>query len=104
MSQKRKMLIIYLDETDRYGEMPAYEAVVRKLLQLHIAGATAMAGIMGFGSHHLVHRKRLLGVADDRPITITAIDEEEKIRSVIPQIRHIIPEGLIALMDVEIME
>ncbi|MEI9899574.1 MAG: DUF190 domain-containing protein [Hyphomicrobium sp.] len=27
-------------------------------------------GVMGYGKHHQVHRKHLLGVADDRPVTV----------------------------------
>jgi uncharacterized protein len=104
MSQPRKMLVIYLDETDKYRTVPAYEAVVRKLLQLDIAGATVLAGIMGFGSHHQMHRKHLLGVPDDRPVVITAIDEEEKLRNAVPQIRPMIPEALMIFMEIEVME
>ena len=52
-----------------------YEAIVRRLRQLGIAGATAQAGIMGFGSHGKVHRKRLFGVSDDRPVMITVVDQ-----------------------------
>ena len=99
MNPSKKMLMVFLDETDKYADLPAYEAVVRKLLQMEISGASVLTGIMGFGRHHLVHRKRLLGVADDRPVTILAIDDEEKIRSVLPSIRRMVPEALIALVD-----
>ena len=94
--------MVFLDETDRYADLPAYEAVVRKLLQLEIAGASVLTGIMGYGRHHLVHRKRLLGVADDRPVTILAVDEEEKIRRALPAIRRMVPEALVVLVDAEI--
>lgn len=104
MTRKAKLLLIYVDENDRHGDMPAYEAIVRRLLQQEIAGATAAAGIMGFGSHHRVHHKRLLGVSDDRPVTITAIDDEDKIRNVMPQIRQITPKGIVALLDIEVLE
>ena len=32
-----------------WGTGPLYEAIVRRLRQLGIAGATAQAGMMGFG-------------------------------------------------------
>src|SRR5262245_843331 len=102
MSTSRKMLIVFLDETDKYGDLPAYEAIVRKLLQMEIVGASVLTGMMGFGRHHLVHRKRLLGVADDRPVTILAIDEEEKLRGVIPSVRRIVPDAMVALIDAEV--
>ncbi len=100
-----KMLIIYADESDVWGDAhtPLYEAIVRRLRQLEINGATVNTGIMGFGSHQKVHHKRLFGVSDDRPVTITAIDNEAKLRAVLPEIRRMVREGLIALVDVEII-
>jgi uncharacterized protein len=103
MMTRPKLLLVYLDETDRHGNVPAYEAVIRKLLHSGVSGATAAAGIMGFGSNQRVHHKRLLGVSDDRPVTISAIDEEDKIRHVIPELRKMLPEALIAIADIEVV-
>lgn len=104
MTPPVKMLIIYVDETDRFGELPLYEALLRRLTASHVAGATVNAGIMGFGSHQKIHRKRLFGVSDDRPITITVVDEEEKIRAVLPEMKKMVKEGLILLTDVEVVQ
>ena len=38
-----KMLLIYVDETDLWDTGPLYEAVMRRLRQLGVAGATARA-------------------------------------------------------------
>ncbi len=99
-----KMLLIYLDENDMWEQTPLYEAVVRRLRQLGIAGATVHAGLMGYGGHHTVHRKRLFGISDDRPVTISAVDSEEKLRTAIPEIRKLAGNTLMALMDVEVVE
>ena len=45
-----KMLLILHDETDMFGQLPLYEAIVRQLHLLDISGATVQRGIMGFGS------------------------------------------------------
>lgn len=103
MNPPVKMLLVYVDETDTWGTTPLYEAIVRRLRQLGIAGATAQAGIMGFGSHKKVHHKRLFGVSDDRPVTIAAVDNEEKLRAAVPEIRSMVQEGLLMLMDVEVI-
>lgn len=103
MNPPVKMLLVYVDETDTWGTTPLYEAIVRRLRQLGIAGATAQAGIMGFGSHRKVHHKRLFGVSDDRPVTIAAVDNEEKLRAAVPEIRSMVQEGLLMLMDVEVI-
>jgi PII-like signaling protein len=59
---------------------------------------------MGFGSHGKVHRKRLFGVSDDKPVMITAVDSERKIREILPEIRGMVKEGLVVLLDAELVE
>ena len=103
MTAPVKMLLIFIDETDTHGELPLYEAILRRLTANHMAGATVNAGIMGFGSHHKIHRKRLFGVSDDRPIAITIVDEEAKIRAILPEMRKMVKEGLMLLLDAEVV-
>jgi PII-like signaling protein len=101
-----KLLVILVDETDTWNnELPLYEAIVRRLVQLEVSGATVSTGIMGFGSHQKVHRKRLFGVTDDRPVTILVADSEAKIRQILPVIRPMVPadEGLVLLLDAEVV-
>ena len=76
---------------------------MRRLRQLDIAGATVQTGIMGFGSHMKVHHKRLFGITDDRPVAISVVDNESKLRQVIPEIRGMIREGLVVLLDAEVI-
>jgi hypothetical protein len=58
---------------------------------------------MGYGSHRRIHRKGLFGVSDDKPLTIAAIDSEQKLRDVLPAIRPMVREGLIGLLDFEVV-
>ncbi len=103
MTNRTKLLLIFVDETESWEELPLYEAVVRRLVQLGLRGATAQAGIMGFGRHQQVHRKRLFGISDDRPIAITVVDDEMKIRQFLPEIRAMVPEALMILLDGELV-
>jgi len=103
MTGRAKMLQIYIDETDLWEQTPLYEAIVRRLRQLEVGGATVHTGTMGFGSHMQVHHKRLFGISDDRPIMITVVDQESKLREVLPEIRHMVKEGLVLLLDVEVV-
>ena len=100
-----KLLLIYVDETDVWGEThtPLYEAIVRRIRQLELAGATVQAGIMGFGSHQKVHRKRLFGISDDKPMIISVVDCDAKIRRILPEIRGMVKEGLVLLLDAEVI-
>ncbi len=99
----RKMLLIFCDENDTFGDLPLYEAIVRKLAQLGVAGATVTVGIMGYGAQQKVHHKRLFGISDDRPVTITVVDEEQRIREALPEIRPMVAENLLVLQDVEVV-
>ena len=104
MTPPIKMLLIYVDDTDLWHAQPLYEAIVRRLRQAGIAGATAQHGIMGFGSHGKVHHKRLFGISDDKPVVITVVDEEARLRAIIPEIRIMVKEGLMVLVDAEVIE
>lgn len=100
-----KLLLIYIDETDKSGDarLPLYEAIVEKLAELGINGATVNSGIMGFGAHRQLHRKGLFGVTDDRPVTISVIDTESRIREALPIVREMVREGLLFLVNGEVI-
>jgi len=104
MKPPTKMLVILVGETDMRGDIPLYEAICRKLVKMGAPGATVQAGIMGFGSNQHIHRKRLFGVSDDRPISISIVDNEDELRTrIIPEIRPMVEEGLVFLVDVEVV-
>jgi uncharacterized protein len=98
-----KMLWIFIDQTDTWQNRPLHEAIVRVLEQNGIAGATVLSGIMGYGIHRRIHRRGLLGVSDDKPLTIAAIDSEDKLRTVLTAVRPMVREGLIGLTDFEVI-
>jgi uncharacterized protein len=104
MKPPLKMLSIYVDETDLWETGPLYEAIVRRLRQLGVAGATVQAGVMGFGSHGKVHHKHLFGISDDKPMIVTVVDSESAIRAALPEIRAMVREGMVLLQDVEAVE
>jgi PII-like signaling protein len=103
MVEPVKLLLIFVNETDTWNNGPLYPAIVHRLLELNIAGATAQTGIMGFGHHMRLHHKGLFGISDDRPVTIIAVDDESRIRGALPDIRAMVREGLILLLDAELV-
>ncbi len=95
MIEPVKPLLMFVNETDRWRDAALYHAIVLRLRRLSIAGATAQTGIIGFGHHHVLHHKGLFGISDDRPVTITAVDQESKLlRAVLPELREMVREGL----------
>jgi len=98
----RKCLQIFIEDTDRWEGTSLYEAIVRLLEKRGVAGATVWNGVMGYGVSRRVHQKGLFGVSDEKPVVITAIDSEEIIRAVLPQLLPMVKEGLIVLHDAEV--
>jgi PII-like signaling protein len=103
MTEPVKLLLIFVNEADRWNEAPLYQALVNRLRHLKLAGATAQAGILGFGHHNRLHHKGLFGVSDDRPVTVMAVDDEGKLRGALPELRAMVQEGLILLLDAELV-
>jgi PII-like signaling protein len=102
---KDRMMLIFLDETDTWGHgrVPLYEAIVEALFDAGISGATAHTGIMGFGSNRHLHRKGLFGITDEHPVTITVVEKEAKLRAILPRIKAMVPEGIIFLVEGEVV-
>ncbi len=99
---KAKMLRIHFGEDDKWHDKPLYEAIVIKCRELDIAGATVFRGIEGYGASTLIHKRHLLR-SSDRPIMVSVIDTEEKIRTLIPALDQMVDEGLIAMSEVEVI-
>jgi uncharacterized protein len=99
---KAKMLRIHFGEDDKWNDKPLYEAIVKKCRELDIAGATVFRGIEGYGASTLIHKKHLLW-SSDRPIMVSVVDTEEKIKTLIPALDEMVDEGLIAMSEVEVI-
>jgi PII-like signaling protein len=101
---RARMLRIYIGQDDEWEGKPLYEAIVLKLRQLDVAGATVYKGVMGYGAHQRMHKTGLLGLSHDLPIMISVVDKEEKIRAVLPVLDEMVSEGLVTLSDVEVIK
>ena len=100
---KAKMLLIHIDDDDMWEGEPLYEAIVKRLRMMDLAGATGWRGILGYGAKGRVHRSGLLGFSN-LPIVISVIDTDEKIRSVLPTLKEMITEGILAITDVDVIK
>jgi PII-like signaling protein len=94
---------IYIGEADTWHGRPLYEAIVHLLRERGIAGATVLRGIEGFGKAARVHTARILRLSEDLPVLIEAVDEEERLRAVLPELDAMVADGLITLERVEVI-
>jgi PII-like signaling protein len=98
------MLRIYVDQSDRYEGQPLFEAIIKRLKKLDIAGATVVKGSTGYGAKSRVRRRDLLVMGDDPPMMITVVDIEERIRQILPALKDMVEEGLVLVSEVEIIK
>src|SRR5262245_54998541 len=75
---KARLMRIYLGESDRWEGEPLYEAIVKRLRLMDIAGATVYRGILGYGVKGHTHKSGPLPFSHDLPIMISVVDTEEK--------------------------
>jgi PII-like signaling protein len=94
---------IYLGESDHWEGKPLYQAIVERLRKHGLAGATVLRGIEGFGARQHLHSTRILSLSEDLPILIEAVDTEEKVRAVLPELDEMLGDGLMTLEKVEVI-
>jgi PII-like signaling protein len=97
------LLRIFIGESDRWQGKPLYEAIVLKVREAGLAGATVLRGLEGFGAHSRIHTARILRLSEDLPIVIEVVDREERIRELIPALDEMVSEGLMTLERVQVV-
>ncbi|AFL96081.1 hypothetical protein CL1_1886 [Thermococcus cleftensis] len=90
-------LRIYIGENDRFDGKPLYKAIVEKLHDMGIAGATVYRGIYGFGKKSRVHSADVMRLSTDLPIIIEVVDRGYKIENAIGEIKPMIKDGMITV-------
>lgn len=97
------LLRIYLGESDRWEHQPLYEAIVMKARELHLAGATVLRGPMGFGAASRIHTAKILRLSIDLPLVIEIVDEEEKVKTLLPFLDEAMGGGLVTMEKVKVL-
>jgi len=65
--------------------------------------ATVIRGIEGFGAKQHLHTTRILSFSTDLPILIEVVDQDDRIRSILPEVDAMVGDGLITLERVEVI-
>ena len=94
---------IYIGEADHHDGHPLYQAIVALLRERGIAGATVFRGIEGYGANAHLHTTRLLRLSEDLPILIEVVDQEDRLRAILPELDTMIDDGLVTLERVEVL-
>jgi uncharacterized protein len=100
---ERVLMRIHIGERDRCQGKPLHEAIVALLRERHLAGATVLRAIMGFGATARVHSDKILQLSTDLPLVVECVDTEEQIDRVLPELDAMIGGGLITLEKVRVI-
>jgi uncharacterized protein len=94
---------IYVSESATWRGQPVYSAIVGMLRDRGVAGATVFRGTEGFGPRQHLRTTRILRLAEDLPVVIEVVDQEDRLRAVLPDLDAMVPGGLITLEAVEVV-
>lgn len=94
---------IHIVESDQWQGRPLYDAIVQLLRERGVAGATVIRGLEGFGASHHLRTTRILRLSEDLPIVVEVVDDEERLRALLPELDAMVTSGLITLEKVEIV-
>jgi hypothetical protein len=97
-----KLLRIFIGEDDLWHHRPLYEEIVRMARERHLAGATVIRGIEGFGHSSHLHTARLLRLSQDLPLIIEIVDTAEKIDPFLAEVDEMISGGMVTVERVEV--
>jgi len=100
---RARLMRIYMGESDKWEGEPLYEAIVKRLRLMDIAGATVYRGILGYGVKGHTHKSGRLPFSHDLPIMISVVDSEEKLNAAIAEIESMMQDALIVLSEVDMI-
>jgi len=101
---KAKMMRIFVGENDKWKDKQLYEALVEALRAHDVAGVTVYRGILGYGANRRIHEDKALTLSHDRPIMLSVVDTEEKLRAFSPILEDMVQQGLVVMSDVDVIK
>lgn len=102
LAERGQLLRIFIGEADQHEGVPLYEWLVRQARERHMAGATVLRGLEGFGTHSRMHTAKILRLAQDLPIIVEIVDTQENVQRFLELVDEAVVEGIATLEDVEI--
>lgn len=101
--QEGCLLRVFIGESDHWDGRPLYEAIVLKARELHLAGATVLKGVMGFGASSRLHTSKVLALSEDLPLVVEIVDSREKLEELLPFLDEVVKDGLVTIERAEVI-
>ena len=90
---KAKMMRIFIGENDKWHEKPLHKALIESMRSNDIAGVTVYQGILGYGANRRIHKDSALHLSHDRPMMLSVVDTEERLRAFLPVLDDMVQQG-----------
>ncbi len=87
----------YFAERQRHGGRFLAEAILDLFEQRQIATSVMLRGIASFGPTNVIRGDRSLSLAEDLPVTISAVDTSERITALADDVVALVDRGVITL-------
>ncbi|MBN2352752.1 MAG: DUF190 domain-containing protein [Spirochaetales bacterium] len=98
------LLRIFLSEREMLHGKPLYEAIVLKARETGLAGATVLRGVLGFGADKRMHAAKFIDLADNLPVVIEVVDNEETIALFTAYLDETVKDGFITMEKVHVVK
>ena len=98
-----KLLKIYIGESDKWHGKPLSTALVERLRAEGLAGATVTRAVEGFGANSRIHSAHILRLSEDLPLVVEVVDKADRIDQILPVVDEMVGDGLVTLMDVDVV-
>jgi uncharacterized protein len=92
---------IFIDKDDMINGQFVHEFIMQFLITQKITGATLFRGRLGYGANQHLNRPNDLFSFDETPMMITLVDEDEKVKAAITQLRQQFTGGFIITHPVQ---
>lgn len=94
-------LMIRIKKNDDYKGRRSHQVILDILKKSKISGATAWTGVEGYGKRGKSNFQ-IEGISVNMPLIIEIIDELQKIKSILPEIKNVVGDnGMITLHQVD---
>ena len=107
ISGQAVLLRAFVGESDKFGHLPLYEAIVKHAHDADLAGATVLKGVLGFGATARIRTQKILDLSSDLPMVIEIVDEEEKIKAFQVTLSELFDEagcgGMVTLENIQVV-
>src|ERR1700684_4157362 len=101
---KATLMRIFIGENDKWNEKPLHKPLIESMRSNDIAGVTVYQGILGYGANRRIHKDSALHLSHDRPMMLSVVDTEERLRAFLPVLDDMVQQGLVVFSDVEIIK